>query len=144
MKKLFLILLTLSASAFAAESFNYASIGIYGPFPLPSITVGHSHFEEKRAIDVSGSLATLLIGNEVSASVKYLRFFDKNYFGVGGKLSYFSIPALDFKGGAFAPVMSIGKDNERSFHQLNISIPHFCKDEIIYIPTFQYEYGFKF
>lgn len=127
------------------NSFSYTSIGVALPFPIPGVQVGHRKKFHSSAIDFSGAISTLVIVSGLSVNSRYIKYLSKNnyYLGGGAGLGVAFVRYIPVNYG-ITPSVSFGKENEKSFHQLDATIASFSDKGLKISPTLSYQYGFKF
>ena len=127
------------------SSFNYKKIGgsIALVIPLFDIGVGHREKYNDFAIDTSLDLSTLVLSSSLEGELKFLKYFDNTYVGGGfsaGASFVTVIPvALQAK-----PFITVGKENKKNFHEIDLSMIGVSTSGITLIPTIKYSYGLKF
>ncbi|MGD2168839.1 MAG: hypothetical protein PVI40_01190 [Chlamydiota bacterium] len=137
--------ITSNTSATDNKSFNYTSIAIALPIPIPGIQVGHRKKFHSSAIDFSGAFSTIIVSSGLSANCSYIKYLNKNNYyvrgGAGVVIAFAEYTPVNY--GIF-PNISFGKESEKSFYQFEASMVSFLANGVEYIPTFSYQYGFKF
>ncbi|PIS01282.1 MAG: hypothetical protein COT84_03180 [Chlamydiae bacterium CG10_big_fil_rev_8_21_14_0_10_35_9] len=127
------------------KSFNYTSIAVALPIPIPGVQVGHRKKFNSNAIDFSGTFSTIIVSSGLSANCSYIKYLNKNNYylrgGAGVAIAFAEYTPVNY--GIF-PNISFGKESEKSFYQIEASMVSFLANGVEFIPAFSYQYGFKF
>jgi len=147
MKKLVLALIILTSEIFAYErdddAFSYLSVG--ADSILPAISVGSRGWNDKNGFDINFSVASVFLISRLSLNASYLKKFNNNnYIGVGAGafLAVFSYDNDSYVNTGFCPSIKLGKEYEKTFHEINIFIPQITYYGTTFLPLISYRYGF--
>jgi len=136
-----------TSGAFADESYNYSTVGagasLLFPLPCPNFQLGHRERFGDNAIDVNMGMSSIIVSNFIYTNMNYLKYAEDNsYAGIGTNIGLAFTPfEADIN---FIPNFVIGKEYEKTFSQVKVSLVGLNSDGLSFNPYITYQYGFKF
>lgn len=128
------------------ESFTYGSVGAAIPMPTPHFLVGRREKFDDKAVDISVGFSTAFVASSISGNLSFLNYLNKAQFytGAGVGIEVVTIPVEPFLGYGLTSNFYLGKENEKSFHQIKASPMCISNHGVFFSPHLVYQYGFKF
>ena len=147
MKKIILALLVITSGIFAYErdedSFSYIAVG--ADAILPAISVGSRGWKDKNGFDINFNISSIIIATRLSINASYLKKFNNNNYigiGAGAFLAIITCEDYSFTNKDVYPSLKIGKEYEKTFHEISVAIPQITEYGKTFIPLISYRYGF--